>query len=205
MLSSDVHQSLRQNELVNIVQENIEQQYQNFENLGQNYLSMFDKELEQVDKLNILGDLVDYIHKNYLSIVNIDDLSSDHQILLTSGSYIYEFICIDCYASLIPALMELLNITSVDDFDGLINVKYLGAPAKFKEDFLNVIQLTIEQLMKLQGITPEIKKDPQYRKLLGKYLYYQEIVDYGDAEMFLHNYIRPVMNKYSTDFIWKLL
>lgn len=205
MVSPDVHRFLRQNELVNIVQSNIEEQYQKFENLGQNYLQMFTKELEEVDKLNILTDLVHYVNKSLIPIVNIDDMDSDHMILMKSGEYIYEFICIDCYSSLIPALMETLNITSIEEFDNLINVKYLGTPGKFKEDFLNVVQLTIEQLMKLQNITPNIKQDAQYQRLLGKYVYYQEIVEFGDAEMFLHNYLRPVLSKYATDFIWKLL
>lgn len=166
---------------------------------------MFDLELNELDKIDILSDMISYVNKHLISIVNLDDMNGDRERLLTAGSYIYEFICIDCYSSLIPALMEVLNITSVDDLDGLINLKYLGSPAKFKEDFLSTIQITIEQLKKLEAITPEIKKDKNYQRLLGKYFYYQEIVEYGDTTMFLQNFLRPVINKYSTDFIWKLL
>ena len=205
MLDSEVHKHLYQNELVAIVQGNIEKQYIDFENLGQNYYSMFRNELEEVDKLNILGDMVSYVNDHLISIVNIDDFDSDKDRLLTSGEYIYEFICIDCYASLIPAFMEYLGITSVDELDGLINVKYLETPAKFKNDFLSVIQMTIEQLLKLQTITPEINKDPNYSRLLGKYYYYQEIIEYGNTQMFLESYLRPVISKYSSDLIWKLL
>ena len=204
-LSPDVHSELRQQELANIVNENVRKQYQQFDNLGQNYLAMFDLELNELDKIDILSDMISYVNKHLISIVNLDDMNGDRERLLTAGSYIYEFICIDCYSSLIPALMEVLNITSVDDLDGLINLKYLGSPAKFKEDFLSTIQITIEQLKKLEAITPEIKKDKNYQRLLGKYFYYQEIVEYGDTTMFLQNFLRPVINKYSTDFIWKLL
>lgn len=36
-LSPDVHSELRQQELANIVNENVRKQYQQFDNLGQNY------------------------------------------------------------------------------------------------------------------------------------------------------------------------
>ena len=101
--------------------------------------------------------------------------------------------------------MELVGITSVDDFDKLINTVYLDTPGKFKMDFLSTIQMTIEQLLKLQQITPDVKNDKQYQKLLGKYYYFQEIIEFGDCDSFLHNFIRPIISKYSSDFIWKLL
>ena len=101
--------------------------------------------------------------------------------------------------------MELVGSSSLDDFDALINTVYLDSPNVFKTNFLSTIQTTIEQLLKLQTITPEVKNDKQYQKLLGKYYYFQEIVEYGDCEMFLQNFVRPVIAKYSSDFIWKLL
>ena len=205
ILSSEVHQELRQKELVDIVEDNIKKQYQKFENLGQNYLQMFENELRDEDKSRILTDLVAYVDKNYLPIVDLDNLDGDTERLLTAGNYIYNLVCIDAYASLIPALMELVGITSVDEFDKLINTVYLETPGKFKENFLSTIQMTIEQLLKLQKITPDVRNDKNYQKLLGKFYYYQELIEFGDGETFLQNYIRPVMAKYSSDFIWKLL
>ncbi len=205
ILSPEVHQELHQNELVGIISGNIRKQYEHLESLGQNYLQMFENELGDGDKVQILSDLVAYVNKNYLSIVDLDNLDGDTERLLTAGSYIYSLICVDSYASLIPALMELVGVTSVDDFDRLINTIYIDNPGKFKTDFLSTIQMTIEQLLKLQKITPDVKNDQQYQKILGKFYYYQELIDFGDCEMFLQNFIRPVISKYSTDFIWKLL
>ena len=205
ILNSEVQQELHQKELIDIVDENIKKQYQKLENLGQNYFQMFENELRDEDKVKILSDLVVYVNKTYLPIVDLDNLDGDTQRLLTAGSYIYSLICIDSYASLIPALMELAGVTSVDDFDKLINDVYLEQPGKFKTDFLSTIQMTIEQLLKLQQITPDVKNDPQYQNILGKFYYYQELVEFGDCEIFLHNFIRPVISKYSSDFIWKLL
>jgi len=205
ILSPEVHQELHQNELVGIISGNIRKQYEHLENLGQNYLQMFENELGDGDKVQILSDLVAYVNKNYLSIVDLDNLDGDTERLLTAGSYIYSLICVDSYASLIPALMELVGVTSIDDFDRLINTIYIDNPGKFKTDFLSTIQMTIEQLLKLQKITPDVKNDQQYQKILGKFYYYQELIDFGDCEMFLQNFIRPVISKYSTDFIWKLL
>lgn len=205
ILSPEVHQELHQNELVGIISGNIRKQYEHLENLGQNYLQMFENELRDGDKVQILSDLVAYVNKNYLSIVDLDNLDGDTERLLTAGSYIYSLICVDSYASLIPALMELVGVTSIDDFDRLINTIYIDNPGKFKTDFLSTIQMTIEQLLKLQKITPDVKNDQQYQKILGKFYYYQELIDFGDCEMFLQNFIRPVISKYSTDFIWKLL
>ena len=205
ILNSEVQQELRQKELVDIVEDNVRKQYEKLENLGQDYFGMFDAELRDEDKARILTDLVVYVDRNYLPIVDLDNLDGDTERLLTAGSYIYSLICIDSYASLIPALMELNGTTSVEDFDRLINEMYLETPGKFKTDFLSTIQMTIEQLLKLQQITPDVKNDPQYQKLLGKFYYYQELVEYGDGDTFLQNFIRPVISKYSSDFIWKLL
>lgn len=101
--------------------------------------------------------------------------------------------------------MEKLNITSVSEFDDIINLKYINSPAKFKNDLLDVLRVVIEQLNKLQSITPDVKNDTNYQKLLGKYFYYQEIITYASVEMFLENFVRPILSKYETDLIWKLL
>ncbi len=205
VLDPVVHQQLYQNELVDIVESNIKKQYQQFENLGQNYLQMFTNELQDGDKYQILSNLVVYVNEHILPLVDLDNLNGDKERTLTAGTYIYELICVDTYASLIPALMELIGITSVEEFDNLINTLYLDSPGRFKTDFLSTIQMTIEQLLKLQKITPDVQNDKQYQKLLGKYYYFQEVIEFGDCEMFLTNFIRPVISKYSSDFIWKLL
>lgn len=205
ILSPEVHQELHHDELVRIVEEKIKKQYQHFEDLGQNFLKMFDEELTDGDKCQILNNLVVYVDKNILPIMDLDNLNGDKNRILVAGSYIYDLVCVDMYSALIPALMELIGITSLDEFDNHINNIYLDNLGKFKTDLLSTIQITIEQLLKLQKITPDVQNDKHYQQLLGKYYYYQELIDYGDCETFLNNYVRPVISKYESDFIWKLL
>ena len=204
-LDSDIHLELRQKELVDIINLNIIKQYKEFENLGQNYLQMFNVDLYATDKERIFTDMLYYINNNFISIADIDNLDTNFERTLVVGNYVYEFICVDCKLSLIPAFLEMMGITTIDEFDQLINLKYLNSPAKFKNDLLQTTQITIDQLIKLQAISPIVKDDPNYQKMLGKYYYYQELIDYGDGEMFLNNYVRPVLNKYHSDIIWKLL
>lgn len=205
LLNPDVHSQLAQDELVYIIEKNIEKQYKQFDNLGQNIITMFTDELQDADKIKIYENLISHIDKAVVSVIDRDDLNGDNERVLIAGKYIYEFICVDNYASLIPALLELLNITSVDEFDHIINTKYTASPGKFKTDYLTVINTTIEQLLKLQNITPNVKFDTNYQQLLGKYYYYQQLIEYTDITLFLQNYIRPVLSKYASDFIWKLL
>ena len=204
-LDSDIHLELRQKELVDIINLNITKQYKEFENLGQNYLQMFEVDLYDTDRERIFTDMLHYVNNNLISIADIDNLDTNFERTLVVGNYVYEFICVDCKISLIPAFLEMMGITMLDELDQLINLKYLNSPAKFKDDLLKTIQITIDQLMKLQAISPIVKNDPNYQKMLGKYYYYQELIDYGDADMFLNNYVRPVLNKYQADIIWKLL
>ena len=88
ILNSEVQQELRQKELVDIVEDNVRKQYEKLENLGQDYFGMFDAELRDEDKARILTDLVVYVDRNYLPIVDLDNLDGDTERLLTAGSYI---------------------------------------------------------------------------------------------------------------------
>ena len=205
ILNAEIHQDLLEKEILNIIQNNIKKQYIDYENLGQNYLHLFDESLTNIQKKEILIDLINYVHHQILPIVDYDNLEDNVERILLAGQYIYEFICVDFLASILPALMEKLNITSVSEFDDIINLKYINSPAKFKNDLLDVLRVVIEQLNKLQSITPDVKNDTNYQKLLGKYFYYQEIITYASLEMFLENFVRPILSKYETDLIWKLL
>lgn len=204
-LSPEVHETLAEQEITENIQELIKNQYQYFDDLGTNYYSEHKNLLSFDGKVEILRNLISYVDGKILPISDIENIDDGVERLMFAGEYIYEFICVDNVSSLIPALMETLNITNVDEFDILINTKYSANPGKFKTDYLKVIQMTIEQLLKLQNITPVVKNDENYQRLLGKYYYYQELIDYGDLDMFLTNFIRPIVSKYSSDLLWKLL
>lgn len=205
ILNSEIHQDLFEKEILNIIQTNIKKQYIEYENLGQNYLYLFNNELSNNQKKEIFIDLINYVHQHILPIVDYDNIEDNVERILLAGQYIYELICVDFLSSILPALLEKLNITSISEFDDIINLKYLNTPGKFKTDLLDVIRVVIEQLNKLQSITPDVKNDTNYQKLLGKYFYYQEIITYTNTELFLNGFVRPVLSKYETDLIWKLL
>lgn len=100
--------------------------------------------------------------------------------------------------------MEMIKAETIDDLDDMIVNKYSLRPVLFTQDFLKTIGLTIDQLMKLQVISPVVKNDQAYNKLLGKYLYYKELISFGEPGKFIDNFIRPVISKYSSSLIWKL-
>ena len=69
---------------------------------------------------------------------------------------------------------------------------------------MQTIHITLNQLQKLQTISPIVKNDNNYNKLLGKYLYIEELISLCDIDKFLTNFIRPVISKYISDIVWKL-
>jgi len=186
------------------LKENFRQQFIELENLGENLLNTFKDDLKDKDKCEIFTELVKYVDKHYVTIADMENLDDGVDRILTGGKYIYEFICVDNIMSLLPALMELLNVSSVDEFDGVINAKYADNIGVFRKDYLKTIQITIDQLTKLQNLSPNVIKDDSYQSLLGKYYYYQDIIEYGDMEMFLNNYVRPVINKFQGELLWKM-
>lgn len=204
ILNADLQEQFRKDDFVNAINEEIKDQYQNFENLGNNIIKENQNNLDDQDKIKIFREMTDYVDNNIINIVDIESTDDEVSRQILEGNYIYEFICIDNISSLIPALMEILNISSLNDFDLLVNTKYLNNPASFKNDFMQTVDTTIQQLIKLQLISPTVKTDVQYNKLLAKYYYYKELVEYCDPDKFINNYIRPVISKYSSDLIWRL-
>lgn len=205
VLNSDYREMKKNDQYVDSIDEMIRQQYREFDNLGVNLLEDYKNELTDDGKIRIFNSMAQYVNERIIPYGDLENISGDPNRLLIAGDYLYQFICVDCVSVLIPALMENLGCTCLEDFDKIINMNYSSNIGKFKSDFLNIIQMTINQLLKLQKITENVKNDGNYQKLLGKYYYYQEIVDYGDSEMFLNSFIRPVLSKYAETIVWKLI
>lgn len=203
-LNPEVHEAIAEKELRDQIDENLKKQYQNLDELGVNYLNNINNIIDNNSKIFIYNNMLSYIHNNIINIPDIDAIDDDFNRLILISEYVYEFICVDTVNSIIPALMELLNISTVEDFDLIINLKYNESPNKLKEDLLQTIHITLNQLQKLQTISPIVKNDNNYNKLLGKYLYIEELISLCDIDKFLTNFIRPVISKYISDIVWKL-
>lgn len=203
----ELYDTTKKYDQLNEIQKSIENQYKNFEFLGENLIKKYENDglINDDDKLRIYSDMIAYIHQYLVNIGDVDALSGDPIRTLGNGEYIYNFICVDQVTSLLPALMENLNITSVNDMDVLINTVYIGNVSKFKTDYQKVITLSIKQLEKLQTINPRVTDDPNYVSLVSKFVYYQELLDFCDTEMLLNNVIRPILSKYESELVWKLL
>jgi hypothetical protein len=76
-------------------------------------------------------------------------------------------------------------------------------PAKFKASFATAINSVLERLQNLQKIRKAVIKDENYQFLMTKYKYYIELVNYGETNRFLENYIRPVLYKNFSEIIWR--
>ena len=77
--------------------------------------------------------------------------------------------------------------------------------SSIKTDFIKTIELTITQLNKLAMINPAAKNDDNYNRLLSKYIFFKETLEYCDPEKIITGYIRPVVNKYISEITWRRL
>lgn len=204
VLNPEVHEYRVEKEKVDALEDLIKSQYEKFDFLGNDYLKNSENTIiDSYHKREILKNLLNYVDKYIINIVDIDSVYDDSNRLDLIGSYIYEFICVDCVSSLLPSFFELNSLNSIEDFDLLMNFKYSKKPSDFKNDFLKPIELTINQLLKLQNISPIVKNDENYNRLYSKYLFYKDTIEFCDTEKFINNYIRPVINKYISDITWR--
>jgi len=178
----------------------IEDQYKNFENMGINLL-------DNIDKLyisNILANMLDYVNSNYLSIVDLDSSIILPQKLLETGNHVYNFICVDCYNTIIPNFLNYMNCNSLESFDSLIQNKFRGDYSLVKANLVKIIKNIVDELLKLQRIDASVQNDEMYQKLLFKFSYYMELVDFGDTELFANSYIRPLLIKNIDSILWRI-
>ncbi len=206
VISSDSYLNLDLDNQITYTERAFSDQYINFVDLGNNLMKDSDTYaimLSDEARMCVFKPMIEYVSANYVSIGDEDNINGSPTRLNIAGEYIYTFICVDNVNAILPAYIDVINVVDIEGFDDVFNNKYLNDYGAFREDYLSVIQATITQLIKLQKLDESVKKDVNYQKLLAQYYYYQEIIDYGDMEMFLTQYIRPVLNKYFSTLLWR--
>lgn len=176
-------------------------QYVNFNDLGINLIENIDKTYRS----NIYANMLNYINDNYLSIVDLDSSITFPQKLMETGNYIYNFVCVDCYNTILPNFLNHINCNTLDGFDSLIQNKFRGDYSLVKANLVKIIKNIVDELLKLQRIDTTVQKDEMYQKLLSKFTYYIELVDFGDTEIFVDNYIRPLLTKNIDSILWRII
>ncbi len=181
-----------------LMNENIQDQYINFNNLGVNLLQEID---DNNIKLNIIKELIQYVNSEYTSVVNFESLfvKDIEQI----GSFTYEFFCIDCYNILFPKYIASINCNSREEFETIINNQYNSEPYKFKNSFISIIKSYLNQMFKLSNIDSKIRIDKQYNNMIKKFSYYIDLMEYGLSDRFINNYIFPLVNKHFEELYWR--
>lgn len=172
-----------------------------FNNLGQDMFKVLN--MDDYIKHKILQDLIDYCRDNYLNLIDVDFIQNSTQ-LEKIGFGVYSFLCVDCFNMILPNLIDQLRIQNVAQFDRIIikkadNINYI------KTQLLTNISDVVNNLLKLQKIDHTISTDMSYKTLINRFGYYLELIDFSDSYKFVENYIRPVLNKYFDQLMWRTL
>jgi len=183
------------------IEQVIKDQYINFNNLGVNLINDVNDEF----KKDIFADMLNYINENYMSIGDLDACSEFPLKLLEIGNYIYSFICVDCYNTIIPNFLTLTDCMTLESFDTLIRIKYRSNYSLVKANLIKTIKTVVEELLKLQRIDKSIQQEKTYQNILMKYTYYIDLADFGDTEKFVENYMRPMLEKNFDSIIWRII
>lgn len=199
-----------QNQLAQIkqnkaIQELIKKQYREYEDLGDDLLMEYQEQLDENGLIMIFRDLIPYVNENIITLGDIDNLDGTPSRLIEGGKFIYTFVCLDQVNSILPTFLESIGCSSIEDLDKKINTSYATNIGRFRNDYLKIVQAMIEEYLKLTEIDQEVVQDKKFRYSLAKLYYFQEIVMHGDMEKFLHNYVRPVVNKYMGTMLWKII
>lgn len=181
------------------LEEPIINQYEKHESLGVDLLKNIPDRYLQI----IFQNLVEYVNENYTAITDYDIITDSQQQLLQVGRYIYSFICSDAPFNILPNYLVKIDCYTLDQFQSYLKNKLNGDSSRFKVSFISSIKSVLDRLNNLQKIRPSINKDANYQFLLTRYTYYIELVNYGDTDRFLYNYIVPVLYKNFSDIFWR--
>lgn len=192
--------NLLDREELEVLNDQIKDQYINFNALGNNLL----KNIENKLKLHILTELIEYVNNNYTAIINYDEAMISANKRIEVGTYIYNFFVVDCYNSLLPNYLNSINVTSIEQFDLYLKNVLENDATNFKTNFVKIIQAVVNTLTKLGGLDRKIVKDVNYQEIVRRYGFYIELINYGDTNNFLFNYVRPMLTKNLQDIVWRM-
>lgn len=179
---------------------NIKEQYLEFINLGTNLLD----NIEDQNILSIvLSEFLEYVHENITPVTNFEqyDIEGDS---IEIGTKIYNFLCVDCYNTIIPNFLEIIQVSTFEEFETYYLKQLKGDSSFFKANFVKSIQTIKNNIQKLQKLDKTIKNDKNYQDLLEKYKFYVQLMNFGNVQNFLDNYFKPVFAKNESDIIWRI-
>ena len=186
-------------DILDELEEPIKEQYINFESLGVDLT----KDVPQLYLYAIYGNLIDFVNENYTAITEYDTVRVSPQKVLEVGKYVYSFICTDAALNILPHYLIKIESYTVQQFESYIRNKLGNESSKFKSSFVNAINEVITRLTGLQKLRQAVTNDKNYQFILKKYVYYMELVNYGDSDQFLYNYIMPVLRKNFDEIFWR--
>jgi len=181
-------------------EEVIKNQYINLNNLGIDLISNIND--SYINK--IYSNMLNFINETYLPITDYDSAMILPIRMIDIGKHVYNFICIDCYNTIIPNFLNHMNCNSLESLDNLIQIKFKGDYSLVKANLVKVVKNIVDELLNLQRIDPTVQTDKMYQELLFRYSYYIELVDFGEMEMFINNYIKPLLIKNIESILWRI-
>ncbi len=181
------------------LEEPIKKQYINFEMMGVDLT----KNIEPESLLIIYRSLIEYVNDNYTAVTDYDLVTSSPKKTLQIGHYIYHFISNEAAFNILPNYLQAHELYTISQFESHIRYKLNGNPANFKKALIKVIKSVVDRLQNLQKLRKNIIGDINYVRLLTKYTYYIELVNYGESDRFLYNYIIPVLHKNFDEILWR--
>lgn len=176
-------------------------QVEDLNNLGQDMFK--ELELENNIKLKILLDVIEYVKENYLNLADKDFVLNATQLEKT-GTLVYQFLFIDCFNIILPKFIDKLNIQNINQFDKTVSLRK-DDNNFIKMEFITNISEILNNLLKLKNIDYTIANDEKYKLLVNRFGFYLELIDFSDSYNFLNNFIRPVLNKYFDQLLWRTL
>lgn len=186
-------------EEVEDIRKQIERQYIDLENLGIDLLTSKPFQI----KREILPDVIQYVDQNYTSVVDISNCLMSPVKLIDVGEKVYKFICVDFFNSILPNYISIINCSCLEDFELFLKNKYKYDYTLVKADLIKVIKDIVIKLSNLKKLDNSIIKNPNYNELLLRYTYYLELVDFGETQRFVENYIIPMLSKNFGQILWR--
>lgn len=184
------------------IDQELKQQYINFENMGIDLISDIDDDNEELR--TALYEMVEFIHNQYLPIIHYDTIMISPTEFMSSARTIYNLFCVDFYNVIIPNYLENINCLDIDQFDKYFDNTLNGEPQNVRTGFIKVLLNVCDKLKKLSTIDPTIKTNKGFSSLLTRYNSYAEIINFNESTDLVMNYFRPLFIKNKDNLIWRL-
>lgn len=169
------------NEREDVLKIAVQDQYINFNNLGNNLL-----------QYNIYSDgnfaeFITFVNDNYIPITNIDYILTTPKQIQALGRFIYELLTVDLINTILPKILKSQNCLP----EALIT-------SDFK---MLLFEILMDRIEVLRQMVSEVNNSNLKRELV-KWSYYLELFD-TNLENFQLNVIEPLINTYELELYSK--